>query len=136
MSTEYMFFYEDLRLRFAAFAAAHGLTSTTAPDSIEGWVVTLHDELDDAQLALVNAEYDQLLDEQRALADTEDGADAKDLMGVTVQLPGQEAFVVRIPAEHGRRLIEHFTFEEIHALVSSIAQQSISPVRGPLCRAL
>jgi hypothetical protein len=85
------------------------------------------------QLA-VEAEYDALMDQQREMADAADGAGARDLMGVTVALPNGNPCVVRLPAAMGRRLVEHFTFEEIHELVSIIAIGVANPTSGPICR--
>ena len=52
----------------------------------------------------------------------------------TVTLPDGQPCLVRLPAVYGRRLVELFTFEEIHALVTLIAHNAINPVEGPLCR--
>jgi len=135
MPNEYIFFDESLRDRFMSFAVdAGGVECRTWPDRIEGWVVELTDGMAPAVQAAVEAEYDALMDQQREMADASDGADARDLMGVTVTLPSGKPCVVRLPAATGRRLVEHFTFEEIHELVSSIAVSVANPSSGPICR--
>lgn len=135
MASEYIFFDESLRDRFMAFAAEAGrVEGRTWADSIEGWVVALPEGMaPDAQVA-VETEYDALMERQREMADATDGPEAKDLMGVTVTLPDGAPCVVRLPAAMGRRLVEHFTFEEIHELVSIIALGVANPSSGPICR--
>lgn len=72
-------------------------------------------------------EYDALLDRQRERVDSAEGAQARDMMGVTVTLPGGEPCLVRRPAAYGRRLVEHFTFDEIHEIASIIARDARRP---------
>jgi hypothetical protein len=135
MANEYIFFDESLRDRFMAFAAEVGrVECRTWPDRIEGWVVELPGGMAPGVQVAVEAEYDALMDQQREMADASDGADARDLMGVTVTLPSGKPCVVRLPAATGRRLVEHFTFEEIHQLVSSIAAGVANPSGGSICR--
>lgn len=136
MSHDYIFFDTALRERFNRFVAEQGLTTRVRPDRLEGEVVSLPEGLDDALLQRVEAEYDALMDEQRALADAEDGSEARDLMGISVTLPDGQACLVRIPAVYGRRLIAHFSAQEIHDLVAVIAQNVAHPQGGPLCRSL
>jgi hypothetical protein len=135
MANEYIFFDESLRDRFMAFAAdVGGIESRTWQDRIEGWIVALPGEIAPGVQAAIEAEYDALMDRQREMADASDGVDAKDLMGVTVTLPNGSPCVVRLPAAFARRLVEHFTFEEIHQLVSGIAVNVANPSNGPICR--
>lgn len=74
------------------------------------------------------------MDLQRDLVDAAEDECAQDVMGVTVTLPDGQTCLVRLPVAYGRRLVEHFTYEEIHELVSVIAENVANPVTGPLCR--
>jgi hypothetical protein len=134
MASEYIFFDESLRDQFMRFVAGHGIGSSMRPDRIEGWVVELPDGLADSVQVAVEAEYDASMDQQRELVNSVEGAQARDLMGVTVTLPNGESCLVRLPAAYGRRLVEHFTFNEIHELVSIIVQNVANPASGPMCR--
>lgn len=134
MSLEYMFFDAALRDGFMAFAGAQGVAASSRPDPIEGWVVALPDDLAGSTQSVIDTEYDRLLDCQRELADAQDGQAALDLLGVNVTLPDGRACLVRLPAEYGRRLIEHFRFDEIEELVRLIARDVADPSDGPLCR--
>jgi hypothetical protein len=134
MNNEYIFFDEALRDRFIGFVSDHRISSQYRPDPIEGFVVELPVGLSEDLQAAIEVEYDALMDLQRDLLDADEDEDARDLMGVTVTLPDGQSCVVRLPAVYGRRLIEHFSVEEIHELVSVIAQNVANPATGPLCR--
>jgi hypothetical protein len=56
------------------------------------------------------------------------------VMGVEIKLADGRSCMVRIDGPIGRRLSEHFSPEEIHGLVSAIAQSIENPAEGPLCR--
>jgi hypothetical protein len=134
MGSEYIFFDEVLRDRFMAYLADHGIPSQFRSDQIEGFVVELADAVAEATESAIELEYDRLMELQRDLIDAADGEDGQDVMGVSVTLPDGQACMVRLPAAYGRRLVEHFTFEEIHELGSVIARNVANPVSGPLCR--
>lgn len=130
----YIFFDVALGERFLAFAAGHGITGRLRTDPMDGFVVELPDDLSDELEEAIEAEYERLMDEQRDLVEAEEGSEARDLMGVSVELPDGRSCVVRLPADYARRLVEHFSFEEIQELVAVIAQGVLQPVDGPLCR--
>lgn len=134
MGSEYIFFDEALRDRFIGLVSGHGISSQFHPDCIEGFVVELPDGLPEDIQSAIEVEYDLLMDLQRDLLDAEDGEDGQDVMAVTVTLPDGQSCQVRLPGAYGRRLVEHFTFTEIHELLTLIAQNVANPVTGPLCR--
>lgn len=130
----YIFFDADLGERFLAFAAGRGVAGSMRTDPMGGHVVELPDDLPDEIEEAIEDEYERLMDEQRDLVEAEEGNDARDLMGVSVALPDGRTCVVRLPADYARRLVEHFSFEEIQELVAVIARGVLQPVDGPLCR--
>ncbi len=134
MNNEYIFFDEALRDRFIDFVSVQGISSGFHPDLVEGFVVELPAGLSTDLQAAIEVEYDALMDLQRDLLDAAEDEDARDLMGVAVTLPDGQSCVVRLPPVYGRRLIQHFSVEEIHGLVSVIAQNVANPSTGPLCR--
>lgn len=131
--SEYIFFEDDLRDHFLAFVAEHHVQASTHPDKIAGHVVTLPEDLPDDLEDAFEAEYGRLMDEQQKLIEAGDGED-RTLMGVDITLPDGRACVVRLPPEFARRLCNHFSGDEIQALVAAIAQDVIEPVTGPICR--
>jgi hypothetical protein len=131
---EYTFFNQDLRERFIQIAAGMGVSSQVWEDTMEGSVVGLSDDLTDEQMAALETEYEQLMDEQMVLAESEEGWVTHQVMGVNVTLDDGRSYTVRLQGEMARRLAESFTPEEIHELVNDIAQSIEHPINGPICK--
>jgi hypothetical protein len=134
MGFEYMFFDEALRDRFVDFASARGIASTVRQDVIAGFVVDLPDELADELQDAFEAEYDAIMDEQRLLAESDAELVSHHAVGTTVTLADGSTRTIRIPPPIARRLLEHFTPEEVHEIATAIAQSVENPIDGPLCR--
>lgn len=134
MSNEYIFFDEGLRERFLALARHHGLQADWREDAMDGYVVSLADDLNDALEDELEAAYEDLQAEQRDLVDTGDGTDALRVMGVNIVHQDGSTQVVRVPGEYALRLVEHFTLDEIRSLVTAIAGEILAPHGGPLCK--
>ena len=134
MGFEYMFFDEVLRDRFVAFASGHGITSTVRPDEIAGFVVELPDGLADDLQDAIEAEYDSIMDEQMLLAESDSDLVSHHATGITVALTDGTTRTIRIPPPIARHLFEHFTADEIHEIVTAIAQSMENPIDGPICR--
>lgn len=131
---EYIFFDATLRDRFIALVTDLGLHCSTRPDPIAGYVVAVSDDLDDETATAIEDQYDLLMDDQCALVEAADHTSSHALMAVNISLPDGRPCTVRIPARYGRRLVEHFTFDEINELVRLIAEEVLEPVGGPICR--
>ena len=134
MGFEYMFFDAALRDRFVDFAAARGVSSTVRQDVIAGFVVDLPDGLADELQDAFEVEYDSIMDEQRLLAESDAELVSHHAAGVTVTLADGTTRAIRLPPPIARRLLEHFTPEEVHEIATAIAQGIENPVDGPLCR--
>lgn len=134
MSNEYIFFDETIREQFVRFIAGYSIACSVRPDPMEGFIVELPDRLADNIEVLIEAKYEALMDEQRELVNAAEGEDSTDVMGVTVTLPNGQSCLVRLPAAYGHRLVQVFSFQEIHELVTLIAHNVSNPVEGPLCR--
>lgn len=130
---DYILFDAHLRDRFLKFVTDHDLQYTVRPDRMEGYVVTLPDGLDEELEEAIEDAYEALMEEQQSLVETADHEAARSLMAVAVTLPDGQPCEVRIPAIYARRLHEHFSVEEIHALVTAIAESVANPCDGPLC---
>ena len=134
MGFEYMFFDAALRDRFMAFASGHGIASTMRQDEIAGFVVVLPDGLADELQDAVDAEYESIMDEQMLLAESDAELVSHHAAGLTVTLADGTTRAIRIPPAIERRLLEHFTSDEVHEIATAIAQSVENPIDGPLCR--
>lgn len=134
MATEYIFFDADLRERFVQAVAARALACQVREDAMEGFVVRLPDETGDDVLEAMEAEYEALMNEQMLRAEARPDWVSHQVAGVRFTRADGSAGTVRLPAAVARPLMERFTAEEAHALVSAIAHSLENPVDGPLCR--
>lgn len=130
---EYMLFDASLRDRFMKFAVDLGLVPTVRVDQIDGFVVTLPDDLPDDIEEAIEDEYEALMADQVSLMESAGDSSGRFLMRVTATLADGSLRGVQLPAAYARRLFEHFSAEEIHELVSAIAQSAINPAEGPMC---
>ncbi len=133
MGNDYIFFDEALRDRFVQFAAARAIGCRCRQDTMEGLIVELPDELDEEASAAIDAQYQALMDEQMVLAESTQGWVSQRSAGVPITRADGSSCVVRLPAEIARPLLEHFTPEQVHALVLAIAHSLDNPGDGPLC---
>ncbi len=128
---DYVLFDEALCRRFCNAAAERGLQCAVEDDPMDGYVIHVTGEIDDAAAAALEALYDELMTLQQDLVDNDD--DGLTVMAVDVTLAGGEERAIRLPAAFARRLHEHFDVDEIRALVTAIAQQTLTPDTTPLC---
>ena len=134
MSNEYIFFDQRLSERFVQFAAAHKIDSKVRPDTMQGFVVALTEDLSDELQDLLEDQYETLMLEQMAALEANDDESDRSVMGVDVELASGESCVVRIPSTLGRRLFDVFSTDEIHELVIAIVRSVENPGKGPLCK--
>ena len=134
MSIDYIFIHEALRDRFVQFVLARGIACQARKDQMDGFIAALPEDLDDPVAEAVDAEYESLMDEQEALAESDEEWLTSNVMGVEIKLADGRPCVVRIPNVFIRRLTENFAPEELHTLVSAIANSVENPADGPICR--
>lgn len=137
MGIEYIFFDDQFRDRFVQFVSSRGIACSVRQDGMDGLIAELPDGLDDTDSETIDAEYERLAEaEHEAMSATEQDWLTNDAMGVEIRLADGSPCTIRIPAEFIRRLTESFTPEEIHALVSAIANGVENPLDMPICKAI
>lgn len=132
--TEYIFFDADLRDRFLQALSQRALACQTRADAMEGFVVSLPMEPDEETLDAIEEEYEALMDEQMLRAESRPDWVSHQVAGVQITRSDGSPAVVRLPASIARGLLENFSTDEIHALVTAIAHSLDNPVNGPLCK--
>lgn len=132
--TEYIFFDADLRDRFMQALSERALACQTRADAMEGFVVSLPVEPDEDTLDAIEEEYETLMEEQMLRAESRPEWVSHQVAGVQITRSDGSPAVVRLPASIARGLLENFSTDEIHALVTAIAHSLDHPVDGPLCK--
>lgn len=132
--SDYILFDLLLCQRFVELVADRGFKCEVRPDPIEGFVVTVPDDLPDDLEQDIEHLYEALMADQLTLIESMGDNSARTLMRVTATLADSSQRIVQLPVAYARRLFEHFTVEEIHGLVSAIVQSAMNPVEEPICR--
>lgn len=130
---EYMFFDEELRQRFIAFAQNHGAPCEAAEDSM-GLNVLVSEDIPEALSDRLDDYYDELLEQQADRVDQADGAATFQAAGIRVTLEDGAARMIRLEPALANRLLAAFTLEETQALVQAIARGLEAGDDGPVCR--
>ncbi len=101
---------------------------------MEGWVVELATEPDDTVLEALEADYEALMQEQMQRAEDRPDWGSHQVASLSITRADGSPATVRLPPAVARPLMERFSAEEAHALVTAIAHSLEHPVDGPLCR--
>jgi len=134
MASSYIFFDADLRDRFVQELAARALACRQHDDEIEGLVVELDTDPDDEVLEALEAEYEALMLEQMLRAEQRPEWGSHQVASLSITRVDGSTVDVRLPPAVARPLMENFSAEEAHALVTAIAHSLEHPEDGPLCR--
>ncbi len=134
MNTSYVFFEADLRDRFVQALVARALGCQQRDDEIEGYVVELDAEPDDALLEALEAEYEALMQEQMLRAEDRPDWGSHQVVSLQIERADGSTAEVRLPPAVARPLLERFSVDEARALVAAIAHSLEHPQDGPLCR--
>lgn len=130
---EYMFFDEELRQRFVAYARARGIECILPMDNM-GLVAATPEDLDETVSDELDDYYDELMEEQ---ADRVDAADCKathQAAGIRVTLQDGRPCMIRLEPAMANRLLAAFTLVEMQELVNVIARSVENPNNEPVCK--
>jgi hypothetical protein len=133
MSVEYIFFDTEPRDRFVQFLSSQGLSCQSRDDVMEGFVVELPVDPDDELLDTIEDRYQALMDEQMVQAESDPDWVKQRVASVNITRLDGSACSVRLPPSVARSLLEHFSSDEVHAIVTAIAHSLDNPIDAPLC---
>ena len=130
---EYMFFDEELRQRFVAYARSRGVECTLPQDDM-GLLAATPEDLDEAVSDELDTYYDELMEEQADRVDVADGEATHQAAGVRVTLSDGRPCMIRLHPALANRLLAAFTLEEMQELVNAIAKSVENPSDEPVCK--
>ncbi|RLJ63705.1 hypothetical protein [Sulfurisoma sediminicola] len=136
---DYVFFSERLRDDFLARAAELGVscalaTDPAADDEVPALLVTIADDVAEEALDVLEARYDELMEEQSGEAAEEAGWLDNRVAGVSVALDDGSVRTIRLEPGLANRLLQAFSVEEIHDLVTAVARSLAGPEEPRLCK--
>ncbi len=130
---EYIFFDAGLRDKFVAFAELRGLPCTSSDDNM-GLVVAIPEDIPEQMSDEIEEYYESLEDEQEELSKA--NGDLNRLAGFNFTLPDGQQRMLPLPSEMANRLLANFSMEEIQALLNAVADRTLNPNSGHLCKIL
>jgi hypothetical protein len=136
---DYVFFDERLRDDFVARAAALGVkcalaTDAAADDEVPALIVGIDDDVADDIVDMLEARYDELMEEQSCAVAEQAGWLDNRVAGVTVTLADGSVRTIRLEPDLANRLLQAFSVEEIHDLVTAVAKGLAGPEEPRLCK--
>lgn len=130
---EYIFFSEQLRDDFVAFARELGVECTLEGDEM-GQIAAVPEDLPDEVCDRLEARYDELMEAQADLVDQEEDGLKKHVAALRVELDDGRPCMIPLPPDMMNRLLSVFTLEEVQALVTVVARSVANPSDGPVCQ--
>lgn len=130
---EYMFFDEELRQRFVAYARSQNVDCTLLPDDM-GLLAATPEDLDEAVSDELDRYYDELMEEQADRVDAADGEATHQAAGIRVTLSDGRPCMIKLAPALANRLLSAFTLDEMQELVNEIARSVEAPEDGPICK--
>ena len=136
---DYVFFSERLRDDFLARAADLGVSCAlaidpAADDEVPALLVTIADDVAEEALDVLEARYDELMEEQSGAAAEEAGWLDNRVAGVSVTLDDGSVRTIRLEPGLASRLLHALSAEEIHDLVTAVAKSLAGPEEPRLCK--
>lgn len=136
---DYVFFSERLRDDFVAYAGGLGVaceeaSDPAADDEVAVLLVSVDDDVAEAALDALEHRYDELMDEQSGAMAQEQGWLDSRVAGVSVTLDDGTVRTIRLDPDLANRLLQAFSVEEIHDLVTAVAKSLAGPEEPRLCR--
>lgn len=130
---DFIFFDGGLRDQFLALMKRMEIPWDQQDDEL-GMVVSVAEDLPDAELETLEEEYEALMEAQSRLAD--EGDSARSAVGIHFIRCDGKPCLLRLDPELAGRLLANFSPEEIDALIAAILQSAENPNLGPLCKTL
>lgn len=132
---DYIFFNKETCYLFEKSAKSSGI-KTIVDCADDGFTVRLPEDSDEVVLEKLEDYYDELMDMDRSLAETEqvDSAENFHSAGITIQLKDGRNVYAKVSPELLNRVLQSISTDELNTLVCAITEAVENPdVRG-LCQ--
>ncbi|HIL04198.1 MAG TPA: hypothetical protein EYG05_06965 [Candidatus Thioglobus autotrophicus] len=101
--------------------------------SVQGEIVSISDETDDAMLAELQDLYDTLQDELEQLLEQRDEGLMMNAAGMEVKLKDGSLCTLRVSPDVVTRILTVLEFDELQAFIENIARSVEEPDSGHFC---
>ncbi len=134
---EYIFFhnrpYNEFK-RFLEIKKVSILKEGVDETDVEGLVLYIEDNLDDALSDEIEDFYDEMMDMNESLIAEEDESDEMHNVGLAVSLADGRSVLAAVEPDVLNRILSVVSVDELGALVDVIADAVENPDQRPLCK--
>ena len=130
---DYIFFDAALRDRFVEYAKQRNVPCTLSDDTM-GLLVAVPEEFPEELLDDLEDLYGELQDEQADLIAAE--GELNRLSGFRFNLPDGQSRLLPLKTDMANRLMASFSLQEIQELLEAVADCTLNPNEGHLCKIL
>jgi hypothetical protein len=134
---EYIFFHEKPYEKFIQFLRSkkvdplrEGLDET----DVEGRVVFIQDNLEEALSQEIEAFYDEMMDLNEALIAEQDDSDETNNVGLAVSLSDGRSVLATVDPNVLNKILSVITHQQLGEMVDAIADAVENPDERPLCK--
>lgn len=130
---DYIFFDAALRDRFVEYAKQRNVPCTLSDDTM-GLLVAIPEEFPEELIDDLEDLYGELQDEQADLIAAE--GELNRLSGFRFNLPDGQSRLLPLETDMANRLMANFSLQEIQELLEAVADCTLNPNEGHLCKIL
>ncbi len=134
---EYIFFHDRPYNEFKRFLERKDvsvLKEGVDETDVEGLVLYIEDNLDDALSDEIEDFYDEMMDMNESLIAEEDESDEMHNVGLAVSLADGRSVLAAVEPDVLNRILSVVSVDELGALVDVIADAVENPDQRPLCK--
>ena len=130
---DYIFFNENLLDRYLAFLEERGISFDKRRDEM-GFVVSIPEDLENGLEDEADAFYEELLERQEEVMETEGDPLDKNVAAITVNLTDGRVVYAPVRPALLNKLLASISAQEVGELVHAIASAIENPDERPICK--
>ena len=129
---EYIFFHDEPRKQFIQYLVKQDIPYEEQNDSM-GMVVAVSEELGEDIEEVIEARYDELMENAEELLVSDGEAAEKDVAAITITLDDGKTIYASVSPNVINRVLAVISTQELNDLVNSIVSSVLAPDERPIC---
>ena len=137
LTLEFIFFHSEPYRLFKNFLQTNQvelIQEDVDETNVEGYVVSIADDLDDDLSDQIEAYYDEMMTLNEQLVTKESTEDEMDMVGLAVSLQDGLSVLASVEPEVLKRILTVVSSKELGQLVDAIVDAVENPDQQPLCK--
>ena len=129
---EYIFFHDEPRKQFIQYLVKQDIPYEEQNDSM-GMVVAVSEKLGEDIEEVIEARYDELMENAEELLVSDGEAAEKDVAAITITLDDGKTIYASVSPNVINRVLAVISTQELNDLVNSIVSSVLDPDERPIC---